>query len=445
VTPAPWSDLYWSESETWSRDQIEATQLHFLERQLRRVYETSAFYRHRFDETGWTPADFSGFDSLRALPFTTKKDYLGSIDADPPFGSAVAAAPASLRRVHYSSGTTSRPTPVFWTQADLDRWADLYARVAYSQGVRETDRYQCLFSYSWFVGGLGATAGYQRLGCLCIPGGSSDSRRQLDTIIRMGTTAVGGTPSFLLHLAEIAHEAGVDLKSSTVRMIMTGGEPGAAVPGVRQRIEQEWGAKAFDGYGSIEFQPIAWECWAQAGGHLAEDFAYAEIINPDTREPVAEGEPGVLVLTHLDKEAVPLVRWWTGDVVVRDSAPCECGRTMARLPGGVKGRADDMLVIRGVNLFPSAVEDVVRRTAGPGTEFRIVVDESLKDPATGFLTGFQLEIEADAKIPDLATRLEKQIRQELTVRAVVRQVPTGSLPRFTHKAKRVVSDGGSER
>jgi phenylacetate-CoA ligase len=257
----------------------------------------------------------------------------------------------------------------------------------------------------------------------------------------MGTTAVGGTPSFLLHLAEVAHESGIDLKGSPVRVIMTGGEPGAAVPGIRQRIEQEWGAKAFDGYGSIEFQPIAWECWAQAGGHLAEDFAYAEILDADSHEPVADGEPGVLVLTHLDKQAVPLVRWWTGDFVVRDAAACECGRTMARLPGGVKGRADDMLVIRGVNLFPSAVEDVVRRTAGPGTEFRIVVDDTLKDPATGFLTGFKLEVEADAQLPDLCPRLEKQLRQELLVRAIVHEVPAGSLPRFTHKAKRVVIDG----
>jgi phenylacetate-CoA ligase len=437
----PWSDRYWSECETWSRDQIEATQTAMLARQLRRVYESSEFYRQRYAAIGWSPEDFSGLESLRALPLTTKSDYVASIAADPPFGTAVAQPPDRLRRVHFSSGTTSEPTPVFWTGRDLNRWADSYARAAYSQGVRNTDRYQCLFNYSWFVGGLGATAGYQRLGCMCIPGGSSDSRRQLDTIVRMGTTVVGGTPSFLLHLAEVADAAGIGLQGSAVRVVMTGGEPGAAIAGIRGRIEQEWGAKAFDGYGSIEFQPIAWECWAQSGGHLVEDFAFAEILDPDTRGPVADGEPGVLVLTHLDKRAVPLVRWWTGDVVARDSRVCECGRTMARLPGGVKGRADDMLVIRGVNLFPSAVEDVVRRTASAGTEFRIVVDDSSKDPATGFLTGIRLEVESDAQIPDLCARLEKQVRQELLVRAVVREVPPGSLPRFTHKARRVVSEG----
>ena len=439
MTARPWSGQYWSQCETWSRDQIEATQTAMLTSQLRRVFKRSEFYRQRYAAIGWSPADFSGLDSLRALPLTTKSDYVASIAADPPFGTAIAQPPSRLRRVHFSSGTTSEPTPMFWTKWDLNRWADLYARSAYSQGVRDTDRYQCLFNYSWFVGGLGATAGYQRLGCLCIPGGSSDTRRQLDTMLRMGTTVVGGTPSFLLHLAEVADAAGIHLQGSAVRLVMTGGEPGAAVPGIRQRIEQEWGAKAFDGYGSIEFQPIAWECCAQAGGHLVEDFAFAEILAPDTHLPVADGEPGVLVLTHLDKEAVPLIRWWTGDVVVRDSRLCECGRTMTRLPGGVKGRADDMLVVRGVNLFPSAIEDVVRRLASAGTEFRIVVDDSAKEPGTGFLTGIKLEVEADSQVPDLCDQLERQVREELLVRIVACEVPPGSLPRFTNKARRVVS------
>jgi phenylacetate-CoA ligase len=440
VTATIAEQRFFHECEEWSRDRIAAEQLAALQRQLNYVAESSEHYRAMFASTGFRAGDLKSLDDLRSLPFTKKKDYVASLDAKPPFSSFIAADRTEIRRVHFSSGTTSSPAPVYWTQPDLDRWAEVYARAAFSQGVRPGDVYQCLFSYSWFVGGLGATAGYQRLGCLCVPGGSSDSKRQLETMLRLGTIAVGGTPSFLLHLAEVAEAGGIDLRADGPRILMTGGEPGAAVPGVRARLEEKWGAKAYDGYGSIEFQPIAWECEAQAGGHLVEDFSYAEILDPDTHEPVPDGMPGVLVLTHLDKQATPFVRWWTGDVVVRDSAQCACGRTMARLPGGVRGRADDMLVVRGVNLFPSAVEDVIRRTEGIDGEFRIVLDESLIDPATGFLTGIKVQVEVPPGREDLTELVSKRIRAELTVRAVVTSCAPGSLPRFEHKASRVVRD-----
>jgi phenylacetate-CoA ligase len=431
---------FYAECEEWSRDRIADEQLQALRRQLGYVARNSSYYSRSFDSLGWSTEDLESLDDLRALPFTTKKDYVTSLSGDEPFGEFLAAAQSDVRRVHFSSGTTSSPAPVYWTQADLDRWADVYARAAYSQGVRRGDVYQCLFSFAWFVGGLGAVAGYQRLGCLCVPGGSSDSARQLETMLRMGTTAVGGTPSFLLHLAEIAEREGIDLRGRGPRILMTGGEPGAAVPGVRAALEEKWGARAYDGYGSIEFQPIAWECEAQAGGHLVEDYQYAEVLDPETHEPVPDGTPGVLVLTHLDKQATPFVRWWTGDIVVRDSSPCACGRTLARLPGGVRGRADDMLVVRGVNLFPSAVEDVIRRTEGIDGEFRIVVDRSLLDPATGFLTGIKVDVEVPAGREDLAEVVAKRIRAELTVRAVVTACAPGSLPRWEHKAARLVRD-----
>lgn len=441
MTNPPFDDRFWTERETWSLDQMRAFQLDQLRSQLQHVQRSSRFYQEQWAALGWSPDDLRSADDLAALPFTTKKDYVASLDVDAPWGAALGVERADVRRVHFSSGTTSAPAPVYWTQSDLDRWADLYARAAYSQGVRREDVYQCLFNYSWFVGGLGATAGYQHLGCTCIPGGSSDTLRQLETIDRFGVTAVGGTPSFLLHLAEAAEEAGFDLRAGSVRRVMTGGEPGAALPAVREQIESRWGAKAFDGYGSIEFQPIAWECSEQAGGHLMEDFALAEVLDPDTFEPVADGQPGVLVLTHLDKQAVPLVRWWTGDIVVRDSSPCSCGRTTARLPGGVRGRADDMLVIRGVNVFPSAVENVVRRSLATLGEFRIFEDPALRDPATGFLTAIRLDVEVtpedEAKLPELATA----IRKDLQVRAVINPLRPGSLPRTTHKAHRLVRDG----
>jgi phenylacetate-CoA ligase len=441
TTVYPFSDRYWSPVETWDADQIREHQLRALQRQLAYVADNSTFYRNHWKKTGLAPGDLSSLDDIRKLPFVSKTDYVGSLEEQPPWGSALAARPQDVRRVHFSSGTTGRPTPVCWTQYDLDRWADLYARTGYSQGVRDIDVYQCLFGYAWFVGGLGATAGYQRLGATVLPAGSSETERQIDTMFRYGTTAVSGTPSFMLHLAETAEKLGTPLTGTQVARIQVGGEPGAGVPATRRHIERRWGAKCFDGYGSLEFQPIAWECEEQAGGHLMEDFVFAEVLDADTHQPVPDGTPGVLVLTHLDKQATPLVRWWTGDIVVRDRARCTCGRTHARLPGGVIGRADDMLVVRGVNLFPSAVEQIVRQHAGTTGEYLIVLDRDVIDPATGYLTGIKLRVEVAAGTSDdLTDHLARAVRAELTVRCLVQAVPEGTLPRSTHKTKRVVRE-----
>ena len=346
-------------------------------------------------------------------------------------------------RVHFSSGTTAKPLPGCWTAADLARWTDLYARLAYSQGVRAGDVFQCLFTLAWFVGGFGAMAAYTRIGAACILAGSGDSERQIRALFDFGTTVVCGTPSFMAHLAEVGRRLGQDVRQSKVRAMLLGGEPGAGVPATRRQHEALWGAKCYDGYGSLEFQPIAWECEAQAGAHLVEDFAIAEVVDPETGAPVPDGTPGVLVLTHLDKEACPLLRWWTGDVVVRDASPCACGRTHARLPGGVRGRADDMLVICGVNVFPTAVEEVVRSAPGTTGEYLIVLDESVRD-AAGFLVGFRLKVEVLPDAPcDLAERLRAAVRGRLQVHAVVELVAPESLPRSTHKAKRILHEGGA--
>jgi len=226
-----------------------------------------------------------------------------------------------------------------------------------------------------------------------------------------------------------------------VARVQFNGEPGAGIPQTRAAIEQKWGAKVFDGYGSLEFQPIAWECEHQQGGHLAEDFAYAEVVDAQTGDPVPDGTPGVLVLTHLDKQATPFVRWWTGDVVVRDSTPCSCGRTLSRLPGGVRGRGDDMLVVKGVNLFPSSVENVVRRMEGVTGEYRIVLDRDVTNVETGYLTGIKVRLEVHPGHEDrVARELAAAIRAELTVRTIVDCVPIGALERSTHKATRVVRE-----
>lgn len=437
----PYSDQLWSECEAWSRDRIAAHQLSRLKQQLAYVATNSGHHGRMMRDIGFSAEDVHEIEDLESLPTVSKADYAASLDESPPWGSFLAAPPEDLERVHFSSGTTSVPTPMCWTGPDLRRWADLYARAAYSQGTRRTDVFQCLFNYAWFVGGLGFTAGYSRIGATVIPAGAADTERQVDTIFRLGTTAVGGTPSFMLHMAETALRLGRPLTGSQVRSVTVGGEPGGSVPATRARIEELWGAKCYDGYGSLEFQPIAWECSDQAGGHLPEDFLFSEVLDPDTMKTVPDGTPGVLVLTHLDKQAMPLVRWWTGDVVVRDSAPCSCGRTHARIPGGVRGRADDMLVVKGVNLFPSAVEDVIRRMSQLTDEYLVVVDADVFDRKSGTLSAIKLRVEAVAEITDgLAEVVAATIRAKLAVRALVEVVPSGTLERSTHKSQRLVRD-----
>lgn len=432
-------------AESWDRATLEAFQLTRLQTQLARLARDSAYYAPLWRQLGWQAGELRSLADLEKLPFTRKADYVGTISPQQPFGQFMTVPQADVRRMHFSSGTTSAPTPQFWTDHDLDRWAGLYARHAQAQGIGPGDIVQCMFTYTWFVGGLGATAGYQRAGAMVIPAGSQDTERQINTLFTYGSTALCGTPSFITHLAEEVRKRGLDPAASTVRSIMMGGEPGASIAATRERIEALWGARAFDAYGCLEFQPIAGDCAAQAGPHLAEDFAYAEVIDPDTHKVVPDGVPGVLVLTHLDKQAGPLVRWWTGDIVVRDARPCQCGRTHARLIGGVRGRADDMLVVRGVNVFPSAVEELVRKIPGLGDEYQLVIDASVLD-AAGFMKSLHVRVEHATHLADalagetLAALLTHEIKQRLQVAAQVDVLPPGTLTRSTHKARRVVKE-----
>ena len=439
---APYSGTIWAEAETWSRDRIEAFQLAALKRQLARVGERSSHYRRVFAQHGFNPADFKSFADLRRLPFSRKADYVAGLKAEPPWGAFAAVTPDEAVRVHFSSGTTAQPTPVLWTAADIERWADLYARYFYAQGLRQGDVFQCMMNYAWFVGGLGATLAVQRIGGLVIPASSGDTQRQVETIFQYGTKCVMGTPSFMSHIAEAAAGMGRDLTQSKVEMVCVGGEPGGSVPGTRERLEAQWGASMFDCYGALECQPIGWETVAGYGPTLAEDFIYAEILNPETCEPVADGERGVLVITHLDKQACPLIRWWTGDMVVRDSRPAPDGRTHARLVGGVLGRADDMLIVKGVNLFPTAVEDIVRSFPGLTHEYVLVIDDSVREPNTRFLTGVKLRVECEngAAAADMGEQLAQRLKDKLQVRFQVEVLPAGTLPRTVHKAKRVIHE-----
>jgi phenylacetate-CoA ligase len=429
-------------AERWNQVTLEQFQLTRLREQLARLARDSAYYAPLFRQLGWHVGELESLTDLSKLPFTRKSDYVASISQETPFGKFMTVPRSEVLRMHFSSGTTSAPAPQFWTAYDLERWAGLYARHARTQGIGASDIVQCMFSYTWFVGGLGATAGYQRVGAMVVPAGSQDTERQINTLFTYGSTILCGTPSFITHLAEEVSKRGLDPARSTVRGIMMGGEPGASIPATRARIEALWGARSFDAYGCLEFQPIAGDCEAQNGLHLAEDFVYAEVVDANTGLAVPDGKPGVLVLTHLDKQAGPLVRWWTGDIVVRDRSPCSCGCTHARLVGGVLGRADDMLVIRGVNVFPSAVEELVRKNPGLGDEYQLVINPAVHD-AAGFMKSLHLRVEQRNPNDDstaLAQQLSQSIKQHLLVAAHVEVLPLGTLARSTHKAKRVVHE-----
>lgn len=437
----PYSDTVWDDCELWPRELITNFQTERLKEQLIRVARTSAHYGKVFADCSFDLEKFTSLEDLQKLPLTRKKDYVAGLAADPPFGTFRAVDVADAVRVHFSSGTTAAPAPVLWSATDADRWADLYARYLYAQGLRRSDVFHCMFGYSWFVGGLGATMAAEKLGALVIPGGSVDTQRQIDTILQYKPRCIIGTPSFMAHVAEAALARGIDLPNCSVEMVCVGGEPGASIPGTREKIERQYGAKMFDCYGALECQPIGWDTAGQTGPTLAEDFIYSEILDPKTDEPVPDGTPGVLVLTHLDKEACPLVRWWTGDIVVRDSTPAPDGRTHSRLTGGVQGRGDDMLIVRGVNLFPSAVEDVVRAHPGTTNEYVLVVNDSMKDLNTGMLRTIVLRVEReDPSDSQLGERLKAALRAQLNVSFNVEVLDAGSLPRTVHKATRVVKE-----
>lgn len=434
--------VYWDEEiETIERADLLSLQEQKLRRQMCYAYDSSPFYRRVFEERNLRPESIQTTDDLRRLPFTKKSDVKARLEAQPPFSDILCAPVETVVRTHMSSGTTGKPTPMFWTKKDLDRWSDMYARAMWSQGARPSDVYQCSWGFSWFVGGLGGMQAMERLGSLSIPAGSADAKRQVQTILDYGVTVISLTPSFALYFGGVAEELGVDLSETSVRYVICGGEPGANIPGTRQKIERLWGAKAYDGYGSLEFQPTAWDCEAQSGPHAFEDHILYEVIDPETHEPVAEGQDGVLILTHLDREAMPLIRWWTNDVVAYTTEPCPCGRTHLRLPGGVRSRADDMLIVKGVNVFPSAVEDLIRVIPGVGEEFRIVVDDDVYDRETDMVQRLKLKVEqAEPDSEALRSRIRKEFRDKMNVAPEIELVPAETFERFTTKTQRLVWD-----
>jgi phenylacetate-CoA ligase len=427
---------YWDEAlETQPRADWEALKLQLLQRHLHHAYDTSSYYRASFDAAGVHPEEVRSLDDIRRFPFINKQTLRERQLAVPPFGDLVAVPERDIVYISASSGSTGVPTASPFTAQDFDDWIDYEARQFWSSGLRPEDRYAHSLNFSLFVGGP-CVLGAQKLGALSIHAGTVPSERLLAIARQFQVTAIWTTPSYAWYLGETAVKEGIDLKKDlAIRRIFVAGEPGGSIPETRQRIEALWGASVYDYYGLSDiFGSCAGMCEEKDGLHWAEDHILVEVLHPDTNEPVEEGGRGEMVLTTLKKSARPMVRFRTGDIVSFTSEPCGCGRTSIRLQG-VHGRLDDMLIIKGANLFPSDVEAIARRDHDLTGEYRLIVERA------NHLDVLTVEVERSASFSgrdeDLAHQFARQLKSITGVSAVVKILPADTLPRATHKARRV--------
>jgi len=425
------------EFETLPRLALEALQLKRLQQTLERVYCNVPFYRQSLDRAGFKPQDVESLDDLRRLPFTTKQDMRDSY----PYG-LFAAPMEEIVRIHASSGTTGKPTVVGYTQKDIDNWSELMARSFVAAGAHKGDIIHNAYGYGLFTGGLGAHYGAEKLGASVIPISGGNTKRQLMIMQDFGSSVLTCTPSYSLFMAEEAKAEGIDFKNLKLRVGIFGAEPWSEA--MRGEIEAKLNLEAIDIYGLSEIMGpgVAIECIEEKHGlHIWEDHFLPEIINPATGAPVRDGEQGELVITTITKQGIPLIRYRTRDITSISYVPCACGRTHARI-ARMSGRSDDMLIIRGVNVFPSQIESILVRIEGVEPHYVLVVDRE------GNLDTLEVQVEVDEALfsdeikvlQALARRIEKEIKDMLGVTCRVKLVEPKTIQRSEGKAKRVIDN-----
>ena len=419
--------------ETQAPEALRAQQWARLQAQARAIHPANAFITRKWASVGVTRADdLRDWDDFARLPFTGKSELVEDQAAAPPFGANLTYGLDRYVRIHQTSGTTGAPLRWLDTAESWDWWLRCWGFVFSAAGLGPGDRIFFPFSFGLFVGFWAGFEGARVLGALAIPGGGQDTAQRLATLETLGVTAICCTPSYALHLAQSARERGMDLEKLGVRTTVHAGEPGAGIPSVRARIEALWGARAYDHAGMTEMGAYGFECEAQNGLHVNETEFVAEVIDPDSGAPAREGE---LVLSNLGRHGSPLLRYRTGDRVRVAADACPCGRTFLRLEGGLLGRVDDMLVVRGVNVFPSALEGIVRRFPAV-EEFMIEVYRRHEMDEVRLL----LEVAAGASI---VAEVQEAVRVQLGIRVETVAVPARSLPRWELKARRVVRRTGA--
>jgi phenylacetate-CoA ligase len=410
--------------ETASRSEIEAHQLARLQQELTDVLAHNPFYQAKL--AGVT-LPLASIHDLSRLPFTTKQELVADQAAHPLFGSNLTYPLSDYIRLHQTSGTTGHPLKILDTQESWDWWAECWTYVYSAAGVSREDIVFLAFGFGPFIGFWSAYEGAKRMGALTVPGGGMDSLQRLHAIQELGVTVLVCTPSYALRLAEVAQEHGMDMRDSSVRVTIHAGEPGASIPATRERIERAWGARSYDHAGMTEVGAYGFACSQQRGVHVNESEFIAEILHPHTDEPVPEGEVGELVLTNLGRWGSPAIRYRTGDLVRHGGYHCACGRGFLFLPDGILGRADDMLIVRGVNIHPSALAHVLHRFPEIA-EYRVIVTKE------GTMDEIALQVECPTT---LLPTLQEELRLAFNLRVPVEAVDVGTLPRFELKARRV--------
>ena len=420
--------------DTLPRPDLERLQLERLRSTISRVMESVPFYREKLRAAGIAADEIRSLDDLRRLPFTTKQDLRDHY----PFG-LFAVPMADVARIHASSGTTGKMTVVGYTLRDIDTWAEICARSLVCAGVQRGDIVHNAYGYGLFTGGLGVHYGAEKLGTTVIPISGGNTKRQIMILQDFGATVLTCTPSYALNMAETMRELGVDPASLKLRVGIHGAEPWSEA--MRREIEKQLNLVALDIYGLSEVMGpgVAMECLAKNGPHIFEDHFMAEVVDPDSGEPLAPGERGELVFTSLTKEAFPVLRYRTRDITALDTAPCSCGRTLARMVR-VTGRTDDMLIIRGVNVFPSQIESLLVGLPGVEPHYQLIVDR------VGQMDTLEVQVEMTEglfsdevkKLEALARRIENDIKDYFGVTCKVKLVEPKSIQRSEGKAQRVI-------
>ena len=426
------SPFFHPEWETLSRSGIEALQSERLQATVRHCMD-SPFYKRRFAECGLTPDDIRTPSDLYKIPFTTKQDLRDTY----PFG--IAAVPLErCVRLHSSSGTTGNPTVILHTARDLDQWAEAVARCLWMVGCRPDDVFQNTSGYGMFTGGLGFQYGAEKLGMLTVPAAAGNTLRQLKFFTDFGTTVVHAIPSYAGRLYEVMCQQGIDPRRDTkLRTLVIGAEPHSE--DTRRRIEEMLGVKAYNSFGMSEMcgPGVAFECPEQNGMHIWEDYYIVEIVDPDTLEPVPDGEVGELVLTTINREAMPLLRYRTRDLTRILPGECPCGRVHKRLDR-TKGRSDDMIILKGVNIFPIQIETVLMKYPELASDYLITLETRDDNDSMTVEVEFMEEYLDDyAKLQTLEREITRRLRDEILITPRVRLVPKGSLPVSEGKAVRV--------
>jgi phenylacetate-CoA ligase len=428
------SNIWDTVHESMPRAELDRLQLERLQAKVRQLYQKVPFYRQAFQEKNLGPESLHSLADLAKFPFTSKQDFRDNY----PFG-LLAVPREEVVRIHASSGTTGKPVVLGYTRTDVEIWAEVMARTLAMGGVTPRDVIQNCYGYGLFTGGLGVHYGAERLGATVIPASVGNTKRQLMLMTDLNTTVLTCTPSYSLIIAENAAEMGIDLRDTSLRVGFFGAEPWSFA--MREEIEEKLGITALDIYGLTEIigPGVAQECTHKNGLHIFEDHFLAEIVDPGTGEPLPYGQEGELVFTTLTKEALPVLRFRTRDITSLNQEPCACGRTTVRM-SKVRGRTDDMLIIRGVNVFPSQIETVLLQVEGVEPQYQIIVDRQhhLDD------LEIQLEVSPEVFSDEMRglERLEQQVRRELEsvlgISARVKLVEPRSIERTEGKAKRVI-------